>query len=81
MTERWHPKCEGKLVRVVSAGDQPLWTRHLVGGLGLVLSTRRPAATRHESWEVEVLVGGAVHVLHPLDLEWLVSNGEGDDSD
>ena len=49
-------------MRIVHAGDQPLWTRRLVGKVGLVL---RVGYNR----VLEVMVEGTIHQLHPLDVE------------
>ena len=54
----------GDLVRIVHAGDQPLWTRLLVGKVGVVL---RVGYNR----VFEVMVEGKIHRLHPLDVEAL----------
>jgi len=57
----------GQLVRVKWAPDQPLWTRRLVGRMGVVVLNDRVGFNRH----IDVLVEGKIHRLHPLDLEWL----------
>ena len=57
-----HP---GDLVRIVHAGDQPLWTRQLVGKVGVVLRNERVGFNR----VFEVMVEGKIHRLHPLDVE------------
>lgn len=56
---------QGDLVRIVHAGDQPLWTRQLVGKVGVVLVHERVGYNR----VFEVLVEGKIHRLHPLDVE------------
>lgn len=56
---------QGDLVRIVHAGDQPLWTRQLVGKVGLVLRNERVGFNR----VFEVMVEGKIHRLHPLDVE------------
>ena len=56
----------GDLVRIVHVAAEPLWTRRLVGKVGVVLV--------HE-WVgfgnrvFEVMVEGKIHRLHPLDVE------------
>ena len=57
----------GDLVRIVHAGDQPLWTRLLVGKVGVVLRNERVGFNR----VLEVMVEGTIHRLHPLDVEAL----------
>lgn len=52
-------------MRIVHAGDQPLWTRLLVGKVGLVLCNERVGFNR----VFEVMVEGKIHRLHPLDVE------------
>jgi len=52
----------GDLVRIVHAGDQPLWTRRLVG---MVVRNERGGFNR----VLEVMVEGKIHRLHPLDVE------------
>ena len=51
----------GELVRVIDAGDQPRWTRMLVGKIGIIVDRGLPG-------EIPVLIDGEVRVLHPLDL-------------
>lgn len=51
----------GELVRVIYAGDQPRWTRMLVGKIGIIVDRGLPG-------EIPVLIDGKVRVLHPLDL-------------
>lgn len=51
----------GGLVRVIYAGDQPRWTRMLIGKIGIIVDRGLPG-------EVPVLIDGKVRVLHPLDL-------------
>ena len=55
----------GILVRIVEAPDQPLWTRRLVGKVGVVVRNERVGYNR----VFEVLIEGTVHRLHPLDVE------------
>ena len=55
----------GDLVRIVHAGDQPLWTRQLVGKVGVVLVLERVGYDR----VFEVMVEGEMVWLHPLDVE------------
>ncbi len=52
-------------MRIVHAGDQPLWTRQLVGKVGVVLVHERVGYNR----VCEVMVEGKIHRLHPLDVE------------
>ena len=52
-------------MRIVHAGDQPLWTRKLVGKVGVVLRNERVGYNRI----LEIMVEGMVHRMHPLDLE------------
>jgi len=61
-------------VRVVRLGVQSLWTRQLVGKLGLVVRNERVGLNR----VVEVLVDGAVHRVHPLDLEFIFLDADDD---
>lgn len=56
----------GDLVRIVHAGDQPLWTRLLVGKVGVVLVHERVGFGNRV---FEVMVEGKIHRLHPLDVE------------
>ena len=56
---------QGDLVRVRHAGDQPLWTRQLVGKVGVVVRNERVGYNR----VLEVMVEGKIHRLHPLDVE------------
>lgn len=56
---------QGDLVRVRHAGDQPLWTRKLVGKVGVVLRNERVGYNRI----LEIMVEGMVHRMHSLDLE------------
>lgn len=53
-------------MRIVHAGDQPLWTRQLVGKVGVVLVYERVGYFKPV---LEVMVEGTIHRLHPLDLE------------
>lgn len=56
---------QGDLVRIVHAGDQPLWTRQLVGKVGVVVRNERVGYNR----VLEVMVEGTIHRLHPVDVE------------
>jgi hypothetical protein len=55
----------GDLVRIVHAGDQPLWTRLLVGKVGMVVRNEGSGYNR----VLEVMVEGKIHRLHTLDVE------------
>jgi len=55
----------GILVRIVEAPDQPLWTRQLVDRVGVVVRNEWVGHNR----VLEVLIEGAVHRMHPLDME------------
>lgn len=52
-------------MRIVHAGDQPLWTRQLVGKVGVVVCNERVGYNR----VLEVMVEGTIHRLHPVDVE------------
>ncbi len=53
-------------MRIVHAGDQPLWIRQLVGKVGVVLRNERVGFGNRA---FEVMVEGKIHRLHPLDVE------------
>jgi len=57
----------GALVRIVHAGFQPMWTRQLVGKVGVVVRNESVGLNR----VYEVMVEGKIHRLHPLDVEAL----------
>lgn len=57
----------GQLVRVVLAGDQPLWTKNLAGKIGVIVRNERVGFNR----VLEVVIDGTVYRLHPLDLEYM----------
>lgn len=52
-------------MRIVHAGDQPLWTRLLVGKVGMVVRNEGSGYNR----VLEVMVEGKIHRLHTLDVE------------
>ncbi len=56
----------GGLVRIVNAPGQPMWTRRLVGEVGMVVRNERSG---HYYGVIEVMVEGTIHRLHPLDVE------------
>lgn len=62
----------GILVEVIDAKDQPLWTKHLIGKIGLVIE---PIIYRHRSKEYSVwrvLIEESVLNVHVLDLKEII---------
>lgn len=62
----------GLLVEIIDAGDQPLWTKKLVGKIGMVIE---PIIYRHniKKYTVwKVLVEESMYNLHILDLKEII---------
>lgn len=60
----------GDIVQVVSARDQPPWTRRFVGKIGLVIKNLGPddgVTSSPNIWSV--LIDGNFYDLHLLDIE------------
>ena len=59
----------GVLVEVADSRDQPLWTKNLIGKIGLVIE---PIIYRHDKKQYSVwrvLIEESFHNLHILDLK------------
>jgi len=62
----------GILVEVIDAKDQPLWTKYLIGKIGLVIE---PIIYRHSTKQYSVwriLIEESVLNMHVLDLKEII---------